>query len=434
MFTIVALGAFCAGMTAYASETESETAEMLDYKELGFSVKDPTKWEDLKGSLTVYSLGSEAISHDPELYASMLIYIPEKAEDLENSEDMDAIAEEMTCPGMVFTIKGGREQLLDVLTELGMMDQIDDETLETGLIQVGEAQDYQFFVLNNPDEEYANSLDADYSEDYANLPDLVTKEFSQAEFYAPVDPNMDLIGQKLSFTTTDLDGNTVTSEELFKDNEITMVNLWGVWCHNCVDEMEELAAIHTRLQEKGCGVVGLEWEMDPGDEIYQEARDLMDEKGTNYPSVLMPEDNEALSTVTGLPTTFFVDREGTILTKPIVGAKVQEYEPTVETLLEGASIPETEMDESSAIYTYRVFVMDEEENPIEEAVVQFCDDTTCRLGETDEDGCAEFEMLEVKQYEVHIVEAPDGFSYDEEEVFLTEETASDLTIVLKKAE
>lgn len=277
-------------------------------------------------------------------------------------------------------------------------------------------------------------MDADYSEDYANLPDLVTKEFSQAEFYAPVDPNMDLIGQKLSFTTTDLDGNTVTSEELFKDNEITMVNLWGVWCHNCVDEMEELAAIHTRLQEKGCGVVGLEWEMDPGDEIYQEARDLMDEKGTNYPSVLMPEDNEALSTVTGLPTTFFVDREGTILTKPIVGAKVQEYEPTVETLLEGASIPETEMDESSAIYTYRVFVMDEEENPIEEAVVQFCDDTTCRLGETDEDGCAEFEMLEVKQYEVHIVEAPDGFSYDEEEVFLTEETASDLTIVLKKAE
>ena len=266
------------------------------------------------------------------------------------------------------------------------MDQIDDETLETGLIQVGEAQDYQFFVLNNPDEEYANSLDADYSEDYANLPDLVTKEFSQAEFYAPVDPNI------------------------------------------------ELAAIHTRLQEKGCGVVGLEWEMDPGDEIYQEARDLMDEKGTNYPSVLMPEDNEALSTVTGLPTTFFVDREGTILTKPIVGAKVQEYEPTVETLLEGASIPETEMDESSAIYTYRVFVMDEEENPIEEAVVQFCDDTTCRLGETDEDGCAEFEMLEVKQYEVHIVEAPDGFSYDEEEVFLTEETASDLTIVLKKAE
>ena len=29
-----------------------------------------------------------------------------------------------------------------------------------------------------------------------------------------------------------------------------------------MDEMEELAQMHIRFQEKGCGIVGLEWEQD----------------------------------------------------------------------------------------------------------------------------------------------------------------------------
>ena len=143
----------------------------------------------------------------------------------------------------------------------------------------------------------------------------------------------------------------------------------------------------------------------------------------------MPEGNDILSQIESFPTTFFVDREGRVLTKPIVGARVKDYEPTAEALLAGVSIPETELDESAASYTYRIFVTDEEDNPIEEAVVQFCDESSCRMGETDEDGCAVFEVSEAKQYEVHIAEAPDGFDYDEEEVFKTEDSASDLTIV-----
>ena len=121
------------------------------------------------------------------------------------------------------------------------------------------------------------------------------KCLENAELYASVDPEASLPGQVLSFETTDLDGNAVRSADLFKDNKITMVNVWGSWCHNCVGEMEALAEIHTRLQAKGCGIVGVEYEQKPIDTIKDEVRALLEEKGVNYPNVIVPGDNEIIN-------------------------------------------------------------------------------------------------------------------------------------------
>ena len=423
---LLVLGVFFVCPAVCADEA-ADAEGYREYKALGYNVKDPAGWEGLKGTLVIYPASSGSIMNDPELYASMLFYFPEDPEKVDMMDE--TYTDIMTNFAYLFTIKGDREALVDALKMIGMGSLYHEDTPETNLVQVGEADGYQFFVLFCPDDGYASSLDAEYQEDYSSLSAVITDELKQAEYYAPVDPINALTGKKISFTTTDLDGNTVTSGELFGDNEITMVNLWGIWCHNCVDEMEELAAIHTRLKEKGCGIVGLEWEENPDD--YEKAGDLLAEKGTNYPCALMPMDNEILSTVTSFPTTFFVDREGTILGKPVVGAQVELYEPTLEALLGVLSGPEAAAAEGS--YTYRVYVTDEEGNPVEEAAVQFCDDASCWFGETDEDGCAEFEVSEEKSYEVHIPDAPDGYDFDDEEVYSTDEKASDLTIVLKKA-
>ena len=37
-----------------------------------------------------------------------------------------------------------------------------------------------------------------------------------------------------------------------------------------LSEMAELAEIHTRLREKGCGIVGVEWEQKPIDTMLDE--------------------------------------------------------------------------------------------------------------------------------------------------------------------
>jgi thiol-disulfide isomerase/thioredoxin len=436
LLTLLMLGIIFTCVTAGAEETESgtetETSDIIENKSLGFNMKSTTLWDGLKGTLIVYPISSTSINNDPEIYGAYLYYFPVSEEEMEDEdeENVAGLMEKMTVPGFVFTIKGDHDEGVEALIEL-FQGEISKEDADERLVEIGEADGYHFFTLIQLDDEYAASLDEEYAEDYNNLPELVVKEMKQSEFYAPIDAMKALEGEKISFTSTDLDGNTVTSEELFKDNEITMVNLWGVWCINCVNEMEELAEINTRIQEKGCGIVGIEWEEEPGEETYQKARDLLKEKGTNYPSVLMPEGVAAFEAVSGFPTTFYVDREGTILTKPIVGAKVKEYEPTLETLLEGKSVPETES-AAAGTFSYRVLVKDEEGQPIEEVTVQFCDENACRLGETDEDGCAVFEVSEEKNYEIHVVDAPEGYAYDEEEVISAGDASSDTTIVLKK--
>ena len=418
--------------TAEENASEADGSAVIDLKSLGYTVKNPDLWDGLEGTVFFYPASSSSLLDDPEVFLSTIYYLPVNEDDVDGEEEAEASMDMVTIPGVIFSIRGDRDQMLKALGDLGFTDNLSEDEIEAGLVQVGEADDYNFFLLSSLDEDYAAGLDEKFAEDYKKLPALLEEMLKEAEYNAPVDPMKTLEGKTLSFTTTDLDGNTVTSADLFKDNEVTMVNLWGTWCHNCVDEMEELAAIHGRIKENGCGIIGIEYEEDPSEDTYQKARDLMKEKGTNYPNVLIPEGNEILDMVSGFPTTFFVDREGKILAKPIVGAKVSEYEPTVEALLKGDGAPAAE-DAAARTYTYRVLVKDENDQPLQEVAVQFCDDTSCRYGETDEQGWAVFEVPEEKVYDVHIAEASDEYEYDPEEVIKTDEVSSDTTIVLKKA-
>lgn len=139
---------------------------------------------------------------------------------------------------------------------------------------------------------------------------------------------------RFDFTTTDLEGNEVTSEALYAQNKITMVNLWATWCGPCVGELGELAELHTQLQEMGCGVVGVMLDSTT-DEGMQAAPKLMEENGTNYPVVAYSADMDALlEGVTGIPTSFFVDSTGAIVGEPVVGAYPDKYLPSVQALLE----------------------------------------------------------------------------------------------------
>ena len=92
-----------------------------------------------------------------------------------------------------------------------------------------------------------------------------------------------------TFATTDLDGNIVTSAEIYAGNRITMINFWATWCPPCVGELAELAGVHTQLQEAGCGVVGILMDSyDPG--AIETAKALMAQNGTNYPVLALGEE------------------------------------------------------------------------------------------------------------------------------------------------
>ncbi len=127
----------------------------------------------------------------------------------------------------------------------------------------------------------------------------------------------------------------------------------------------------------------------------------------------------------------FGDNEITLLN--LWRAWYTECADALESLLAGASVPKAEAGGTGSP-VYRVFVKDKDGNPVEEAAVQLCDDRTCRLGETDADGCAVFEVSRAGAYEVHVLDAPEGYAYDEDEVYRLDEASPDATIVLKKDE
>lgn len=325
----------------------------------------------------------------------------------------------------------------------------EDEILE--ITEVGAVDDYHWYYITLPVDDVIAQYDAlnafgtDDAEANAGREKARAEiEFCQTELLmyvenaekaAPVDPASAIIGQPIQFESVDLDGNPVKSEDLFKDNEITTVNLWGTWCPNCINEMAELAAIHARLQEKGCGIVGVEFEKMPIEEVRETARAIMTANGTNYPSVLMPQDCPVLNDTIAYPTTYFVDSEGTILTFPIEGAAVDEYEAVVDKLLAGEAVDLTP-DTGAAVNgdnKYCVYVYDQDGNPVEGAFIQFCDDVTCSFQPTNADGLAEFPVSEEKVYEVHVLSVPEGYK-ENPEVFKTLETYSGVNIFLEKDE
>lgn len=169
-------------------------------------------------------------------------------------------------------------------------------------------------------------------------------------------------------------------------------------------------------------------------ETFQSAKDLLREKGVTYPNVIMPENaGEILESVTAYPTSFFVDSQGKILTYPIVGAAVKEYEPAIRKLLAGEAIDIVSDTGASGNDgdSFRIYVLDGGKNPVKGAVVQFCDDEVCNIGRTDADGLAMFSMPAGKIYEVHLLKVPEGYKMNSDS-YKTLDIYSDIVIYLPK--
>ena len=138
--------------------------------------------------------------------------------------------------------------------------------------------------------------------------------------------------ETLSFTTVDVNGNTVKSEDIFAANKVTMINVWASWCGPCVGELSELEELSHALSEMDCTLIGI---LDDGQQAsgLESGRALISTYGLTY-TVLIPND-EIHSQLSYMyyPTTFFVDSSGRIIGEPIIGAQVDKYLPAIQKLL-----------------------------------------------------------------------------------------------------
>ena len=87
-----------------------------------------------------------------------------------------------------------------------------------------------------------------------------------------------------------------------------VLNFWATWCAPCREEMPELVAAHERYQDEGLVIVGVN-----AQESASQAAGFMGQYNMAFPVALDSRgDVQQLYNVRGLPTTFFIDREGRI--------------------------------------------------------------------------------------------------------------------------
>jgi len=125
------------------------------------------------------------------------------------------------------------------------------------------------------------------------------------------------------FTLSTLDGREISLSK-YRGNTAVVVNLWATWCPPCRAEIPALEHIHQKYAGRGVVVLGID-QMESTSTV----RKFAQEKGMTYP-VLLDIDGAVSSTyrVTGLPTTVFVRRDGTVLDVVVGG-------PMSESFLEG---------------------------------------------------------------------------------------------------
>ena len=211
-----------------------------------------------------------------------------------------------------------------------------------------------------------------------------------------------------------------------------LLYLWATWCGNCVNELTELAEMNRRLADKNVAVIGICTDANTRPD---ECKALIAEHEVDYLNLMPIDDLDEILEIPGLPTSYFIDSEGKIMCAPFIGAphEMSAYEKVIDSLLEGeeAAVERGTPAAANNEGVYRVIVTDSDGDFVPGVRVQFCSDSMCRMGKTDENGVAVFNAEEGTIYTVHVMKFPEGYVPNAEE-YKTTETYCDVCIVLQK--
>lgn len=133
-----------------------------------------------------------------------------------------------------------------------------------------------------------------------------------------------------NFTTEDIFGNSYT-QDMFREYDLTLVNVFATWCSPCVEEIPVLEQLCQAYAKQGIkfGVVAIVYDTKSGNGIDQgaleQAQTLYQRSAAQFP-FLLPDDgsmNGRLVGIEAFPESFFVDSNGNIVSEPYIGANDQ---------------------------------------------------------------------------------------------------------------
>ena len=142
--------------------------------------------------------------------------------------------------------------------------------------------------------------------------------------------------ENFDFHTIDIvNGNTVKSEDFYKEKPLTLVNVWGTFCGPCKEEMPDLAKLYEDYKDK-VNFLGVVVDTNVSmDTNVEEAQQIIKDSGVNYKNIMPnPTTEDTLVNITAMPTTFFVNSEGKVLGGFVGKADKDSLAATIDKLLE----------------------------------------------------------------------------------------------------
>ncbi len=156
--------------------------------------------------------------------------------------------------------------------------------------------------------------------------------------------------EKLAFSFPDKNGTIISlSDHRFKNN-VTIVQIMGTWCPNCLDESKFLSAYYNQHKNKGLAIVALAFEVAKTKEIAFKGIDRLQKRiGIKYPILLAQIGSEdkklahqklpMLNHIISFPTTLFIDKKGRVrkihtgFNGPATGQKYIDFKNEFDTFV-----------------------------------------------------------------------------------------------------
>lgn len=154
---------------------------------------------------------------------------------------------------------------------------------------------------------------------------------------------------KIAFAFLDLNGKELTLENTRFKDKVTIIQIMGSWCPNCLDESKYLSKYYKENKDKGVELVALAFEAADQERAVKNLNRLKDALGINYPILIAQtgttskkeaaEKLPMLNHVLSYPTTIFIDKKGKVrkihtgFNGPATGEKYTQFTTEFESFV-----------------------------------------------------------------------------------------------------
>ena len=343
----------------YDFEIDTLTKEVVDYTKAipvwncpmtGFTFELPESFSELKGQVFTDEIGE--IDIGAGVFHARLFYVPATDEEREALKEALSSYDPGNDPdGSKLAAVAAAEEKFHARGYMPFFDIIafkDGITLDEAMaeawissdtngssVEIGKSGDYTYYYLTRDYTSMAPAINGSFTDEYYDefmgLVEDAENIASHITITAPTPlKGTAEEGTAISFVTTDLDGNTVKSEDIFSGHKVTMINIWATWCGPCKDEMPELEKLNKEFADKGCQIIGICYDTMEDSGAIAEAKEILKEYGVTYLNLVETEEMSELLPTTAFPISYFVDSEGNTLGHPLVGAQLPEYSSMID--------------------------------------------------------------------------------------------------------